>query len=33
MTLDRERLLAYLAKLTAALEDWDRYRALNLKKG
>jgi hypothetical protein len=27
MTLDRERLLAYLTELTAALEDWDRYRA------
>lgn len=26
MTLDRERLLAYLAELTAALQDWDRYR-------
>jgi uncharacterized protein YutE (UPF0331/DUF86 family) len=27
MTLDRERLLAYLTELTAALEDWERYRA------
>jgi len=26
MTLDRERLLAYLTELTATLDDWDRYR-------
>ena len=25
--LDRERVLAYLAELVAALEDWERYRS------
>ena len=26
MTLDRERILAYLTELIGALDDWDRYR-------
>lgn len=27
MTLDRERILAYLTELLGALDDWDRYQA------
>jgi len=27
MTLDRERILAYLSEMVDALDDWERYRS------